>query len=124
MNSPEVLRFLIAGGANTAFGFALYAALVLLGMPFALALLVATIAGVFFNFVTFGAYTFRQFELRRLPRFLVAYGLIYLFNLAVLEAVRAATGLGPIPAQLASLVVVAPTAYFLLKSRVFREAPR
>ncbi|HET9578290.1 MAG TPA: GtrA family protein, partial [Usitatibacter sp.] len=82
----EVMRFGIAGVANTAFGFGVYSALVLLGMPPFAALLLATVAGVFFNFLTFGGFAFRQLHWRRLPRFLAAYGLIYLFNLALLEA--------------------------------------
>jgi putative flippase GtrA len=120
----EVLRFLVAGGVNTAFGFGIYSALVLLGLPVPVALLLATVAGVFFNFVTFGGFAFRSLELRRLPRFLVAYTFIYLFNLALLEGLRAATGLGPIVSQLLCLAVVAPTAYLVLKSKVFGEMPR
>ncbi len=119
----EVFRFGVAGVANTAFGFGVYSGLVLLGAAPAIALLAATVAGVFFNFLTFGAFAFRQLHMRHLPRFLVAYAAIYLFNLALLEALRAATGLGPIPAQLACLAVVAPGAYLLLRSRVFRERP-
>lgn len=117
----EAIRFGLAGAANTAFGFALYSALVLLGLPAFLALLLASVAGVFFNFFTFGSYAFRRLERRLLPRFLVAYALIYLFNLALLEGLRAATGWGPIVAQLACIVVVAPTAFLVLKVKVFRE---
>jgi len=120
----EVIRFGVAGMANTAFGFGAYSVLVLLGVPVSAALFVATVAGVFFNFVTFGAFAFRRLDARRLPRFLLAYGLIYVFNLALLEALRAATGLGPIAAQLACLVVVAPAAYLVLRARVFQGEPR
>ena len=119
----EVIRFGVAGAVNTAFGFGVYAGLVLLDAPVSLSLLVATVAGVVFNFLTFGAFAFRQLDARRLPRFLMAYGFIYLFNLALLEGLRAATGLGAIPAQLACLVVVAPTAYLILKAKVFRQTP-
>ena len=116
----EAARFVVAGGVNTAFGFGVYAGLVLLGAPVPVSLFVATLAGVFFNFITFGAFAFRQLHARRLPWFLVAYGLIYVFNLALLEGLRGATGLGPILAQLACLLVVAPTAYIVLKAAVFR----
>jgi len=120
MMIAEFVRFGIAGAVNTAFGFAVYAGFVMLGLQPAVALLLATVAGVFFNFVTFGAYTFRRLAAHRLPRFLVAYGCIYLFNLALLEGLRAATGIGPILAQLACLLVVAPTAYFVLRAKVFQ----
>ena len=117
----EILRFGVAGLVNTAFGFGVYASLVLAGLPVFLALLLATVAGVFFNFLTYGGYAFRQLAARRLPRFLVAYGGIYAFNLALLEGLRAFTALGPIAAQLACLAVVTPTAYLVLKKAVFRE---
>ena len=123
MNPREVARFLAAGVTNTVFGFAVYAGLVLAGVPVAAALLVATVTGVFFNFVTFGAIAFRRLEAARLPRFAVAYTAIYLFNLALLEAVRRLTPLGDVLAQLACLVVVAPVAYLVLKTRVFQPAP-
>ena len=119
--AAEIARFLAAGVVNTAFGFGLYAGLVLLGMPVAAALLLATVAGVFFNFFTFGALAFRRLDMRRLPRFLAAYGVIYVFNLALLESVRRLSPLGPITSQLACLVLVAPAAYVVLKSRVFQE---
>lgn len=116
----EVVRFGLAGAVNTAFGFGVYAGLVLLGLPVAAALLIATIAGVFFNFLTFGGFAFRRLDAHRLPRFLVAYGFIYLFNLALLETLQAVTGLGPLVAQLLCLVVVAPAAYLVLRAKVFQ----
>jgi putative flippase GtrA len=117
----EVIRFGLAGALNTAFGFGVYAGLVLLNVPVFLALLIATVLGVFFNFLTFGGFAFRRLEAQRLPRFLLAYALIYLFNLALLEGLRAATGIGPIVAQLACLVVVAPMAYLVLRAKVFQD---
>lgn len=123
MNAAEVLRFGLAGALNTAFGFAVYSAAVLLGAQPFLALLLATVIGVFFNFLTFGSFAFRRLDARRLPRFIAAYAVIYFFNLALLEGLRAATGLGPIVAQLACLVIVAPTAYVLLKAKVFGGQP-
>ena len=121
MNRGEVARFVLAGGVNTIFGFAVYTALVLAGMNVAIALLLATIVGVFFNFFSFGSFAFRRLEARRLPRFLAAYTIIYLGNLALLWAVQGALGLGPVVAQLACLTVVAPAAYLLLKTRVFGD---
>jgi putative flippase GtrA len=120
--SAEVLRFGLAGALNTVFGFCVYSGLVLLGIAVPVSLALATIAGVFFNFLTFGGIAFRRLQARRLPRFLLAYSLIYLLNLALLEGLRAAFGLGPIVAQLICITVVAPTAYIVLKARVFQDA--
>jgi putative flippase GtrA len=118
----EIFRFGMAGVVNTVFGFGVYSGLVLLGVDVALSLLIATVAGEFFNFLTVGGFAFRKLDAHRLPRFIVAYSLIYLFNLALLQGLRAASGLGPIVAQLACLVVVAPTAYLVLKTKVFGQA--
>jgi putative flippase GtrA len=126
MTAPfaEALRFGVAGAVNTAFGFGVYSGLVvLLGMAPSLALLVATVTGLFFNFFTFGGFAFRQLAAQRLPRFVAAYAFIYAFNLALLEGLRAASSLGPVVAQLVCLAVVAPTAYFVLKALVFRPTP-
>ena len=117
----EVLRFVLTGGLNTAFGFGLYALLVYAGMAPAIALALATVIGVLFNFVSFGTFTFRRLEARRLPRFLVAYAGIYVFNLLLLEAVQRYAGVGPIVGQFLCLLVVAPAAYLVLKTQVYGE---
>jgi putative flippase GtrA len=118
----EFARFGVAGIINTIFGFAVYAGLVTAGLPPGVALLFATVAGVFFNFVSFGRLAFRRLEAKRLPRFLAAYAVIYVANLALLESVRRLTPLGPIVAQLACLAVIAPAAFLVLKTRVFQPA--
>jgi putative flippase GtrA len=123
MRMAELARFGFAGMVNTVFGFAVYAGFVIAGLPPGVALLLATVAGVFFNFVSFGRLAFRRLEARRLPRFLAAYAVIYAANLALLESVRRLTPLGPILAQLACLVVIAPAAFLLLKTRVFHLMP-
>lgn len=117
----EIVRFLFTGALNTAVGFGIYAGLVYAGLAPALALLVATVIGTLFNFVSFGTLTFRRLEARRLPRFVAAYAVIYFFNLALLEAAQRYAGLGPIEAQFLCLFVVAPAAYVVLKTQVYGE---
>src|SRR5688500_898875 len=82
------LRFLIAGGFNTLFGWACYAGLILLGAPPWLALILATLTGIAFNFITLGGYAFRSLVLQRLPRFVLAYCTIYTTNLICLKALQ------------------------------------
>jgi putative flippase GtrA len=45
-----LLRFLLVGVLNTAFGYLLFALLLALGLKVPLALLLATVGGVLFNF--------------------------------------------------------------------------
>ena len=79
------IRFLIAGGINTLFGFAVYSLLVLAEAPVWTALMAATIAGTLFNFVTTGGYVFRDLTARRLPKFLVCYTLVFVINLESID---------------------------------------
>ena len=79
------VRFLTVGLLNTAFGYGCFALLLLAGVGSAVALLVATILGVFFNFKTIGLLVFRSRENRRIVRFVLVYGVVYSVNLAGLE---------------------------------------
>jgi putative flippase GtrA len=115
----EVARFVFTGALNTLVGYAIYAGLVYAGLAPAIALLVATVLGVLFNFVSFGTLTFRRLEARLLPRFLAAYVAIYVFNVILLEAVQRYAGAGPIVGQFLCLLLVAPAAYLLLKTQVY-----
>ncbi len=85
MASPFV-RFLLVGGLNTLFGYALFALLVVFGLPPALALLIATICGVLFNFVTTGRFVFGIATARQLPGFCIVYAIVYAVNAAGLQA--------------------------------------
>ena len=52
MGSKRFMRFILIGIPNTAFGYSLYALLIFLGLRYDLAILIATILGVLFNFKT------------------------------------------------------------------------
>ena len=74
-------RFLFTGLINTIFGYAIYAVLIYLGLPYLVGLLISTILGVTFNFFSLSRIVFRG---RRnwflFGKFIVAYALTYLFN--------------------------------------------
>ena len=69
----RLLRFLAAGLLNTSFGYACYAALVLMGAPIALAVAGSTTVGFLFNFLSYGGLVFGSTSYRLLPRFLLLY---------------------------------------------------
>jgi putative flippase GtrA len=79
------MRFLVAGGVNTLFGFAVYSACFLNGMTVSLALLVGMLSGTVFNFITTGGYVFRDLSPPRFPRFVICYFFIYGINLLLID---------------------------------------
>jgi putative flippase GtrA len=83
-------------------------------------LLLATIAGVLFNFLTTGRFVFNSAGWRPLGRSIAAYGKIYLTNLAILD-VLGISGMGAIAAQGAALPVIVPLAFVILKWFVFKR---
>lgn len=81
----QTLRFLLTGVLNTAVGYALYLVGLLAGLMPEIALAVATMLGAVFNYFSTGRIVFRYSAMDRLPRFVGAYALLYLFNAALLR---------------------------------------
>ena len=71
------LVFLIVGGVNALFGYALFCALLYCGLHYAIAGLISTVLGVMFNFVTTGAIVFGNRHLWPAFRFASGYVLLY-----------------------------------------------
>jgi putative flippase GtrA len=120
-NNYRFLRFLVVGGINTLFGFALYSGLILLGTRVWLALLLANVAGVLFNFFTTSVVVFRTSLRRRMLRFVGVYLAIYLVNLALLSAARHVFG-NAILAQALLVLPMAVLSYLLMRRFVFHAA--
>jgi putative flippase GtrA len=114
------IGFLLAGGINTLFGYSVYSALVLLGIVPHVAVVISTVAGVLFNFLTTSA-VFRSRDVRRLPRFLAVYAVMMGLNILLLDlAMRA--GLGPLLAQAVILPLFALT-FLAMRRFVFAASP-
>lgn len=91
-------RFLAVGVLNTVFGYSVFALLLFAGLHYATALLLATVAGVLFNFRSTGRLVFGNRDDTRLWRFMAVYLFCYLVNIGCLRLLDAA-GLGPYLAQ-------------------------
>jgi len=121
MNAVARKRFVLfcaVGVLNTAFGYAVFAALIFLGLHYALAFLFATCAGIVFNYFSNGWLVFQNTDLSRFPRFVAVYGIIYVSNLVTMELGMAA-GLGRYAAGAVSMAFAAVLAYFLQSRFVF-----
>jgi putative flippase GtrA/SAM-dependent methyltransferase len=116
-------RFMMAGVANTAFGFVVYSAAIFAWAPVWGALLAGVAAGMVFNYVTIGGYAFRQLSWRRFPRFVLCYAAVYLTNLLLIELLSR-HGLGAILAQALVTVPLAVLAYLMMRFMVFTGSRR
>lgn len=112
------LSFLMVGALNTAFGYGCFSLLVFMGLHRSLALSLATVLGIIFNFRTTGRLVFRSDDNSRIIRFVAVYGVVYLINLAGLE-VLVRIGISVYSAGALLLLPCAAIAFLLQRSFVF-----
>jgi len=103
--SSQFVRFLLVGILNTAVSFLAFALLILAGLGNMLALLIATVVGILFNFQTIGRFVFRRRDGRLLGKFFLLYSIIYAVNAAALHLLTA-LGMPAIPAQAVLLPLI------------------
>ncbi len=76
----QLFRFLVVGGLNTGFGYSFFAALSYVGIAYPIAIGLATIGGVLFNFQSVGRLVFDGAPRSRFWRFVGVYCVVYLIN--------------------------------------------
>jgi len=118
--SHKLIRFFLVSGINTIFGYGLFALLIFAGLPYPLALLVGSIAGILFNFKTTGVLVFKNSNNILIFRFFGVYGVTYIFNLGGLALFKA-LGFNMYWAGAIMLVPVGLLAFVLNKTFVFKE---
>lgn len=116
----QFLKFLVVGAVNTVFGYGVFAALIVAGVPPMPALVLTYVVGILFNFVTTRRYVFQRAGGSSFFRFVAAYGVIYLANLGLYH-LAAAAGASPLIAQALCLPVVAVFSFALFKLHVFKD---
>ena len=80
---PQIIKFLGVGVLNTVFGYAIYAMLIFVNVPYLIALLAATAVGVIFNYFSFGRMVFHGYGgWFVFGKFVIAYAVIYGANAA------------------------------------------
>jgi len=114
------LRFLVAGGVNTLFGFAVYSGCIMAGLTVWLSLLIGTVFGTVFNFFTNGGYVFRQLSHTRFPRFVFCYLTVYGVNIFLIDLISIWLS-SKILAQAILALPLALLSYFLMSHFVFKK---
>lgn len=117
----QLLRFLLVGGLNTAFGYSVFALMTWFGFSPPIAIGASTVLGILFNFQSTGRLVFGQARRSLLWRFVAAYAVVYGLNVMVLKALVLA-GLGPYVANALLILPLAIVAYLLQKKFVFTSA--
>lgn len=114
-----VIRFLFIGGINTLFGYLVFSAATFLGAHYRWASLISVVAGVLFNFMTYGNCVFYNNELKLIFKFVAMYALVYALNVIGLSFLLS----WPMTAYVAQAILTLPLAicaYVLNKRFVFQ----
>jgi putative flippase GtrA len=116
----QFIRFMIVGGVNSLFGFAVYSIAIVSGLTIWISLLLGTLLGIFFSFVTTGAYVFRKLSAVRLPSFFICHFFIFGINLILIDSLLYLLP-NKILIQLILLFPMSLLAYFLSSRFVFNK---
>lgn len=117
----QFVRFLLVGGLNTGFSYAVYAALLYLGVGYVAANFTAVLIGIVFSFRTQGRLVFGNRAGHVFFRFAACWGLIWLLNIMFI-ALLIHSGLNAYWAGAAALVPTTLCSYLIQKFLVFGAA--
>ena len=84
----QFIRFLIIGFINTIFGYSIFCLFIFLNFHYTLALLLANILGILFNFKTFGLIVFKSHNNILIFKFTGVYLAVYFVNIACLKILQ------------------------------------
>lgn len=115
---PNLIKFLMVGVLNTTFGYGIYLLCLSLNLHFSLAITIANILGILFNFKSIGILVFNNKNNNKIFRFVVVYIVIYLCNLVSVGILKS-LGLAPWAAGISVLLPLALFSYYLNKQFVF-----
>jgi len=81
MIKRQVVKFLLVGILNTAFGYGLFSLFIYVGLHYSLAVLLSTIFGVMFNFKSIGKLVFKSDDNSLIFKFILVYIITYFLNI-------------------------------------------
>ena len=114
------LRFLVIGGINTVFGYAVFAVFILLKVPYPIAAFLSTVMSILFNFKSYGTFVFRSHDNTRIIRFFLVYGICYAVGLIPLAWAKA-HGISLLVAAAVAVIPIAGLSFVLNRNFVFER---
>lgn len=115
------VRFVLVGGLNTAFGYAVFCLLAWTGLHYSAAIALSTIIGVMFNYHSTGRLVFDGAPSGRILRFFGVYGLTYAINVLLMKMLLG-VGLSVYVAGASLILPMALLNFALMKRLVFQPA--
>lgn len=115
----EIAKFIAVGILNTLVGYSLYALFLYCNFPYSLALLLATVLGVLFNFQSIGRLVFNNRENSLIWRFVGVYTITFCVNLLLIKLITT-WGFNAYVAGAAALLPCTVLSYLLNKFLVFK----
>lgn len=114
----QFIRFLLVGGLNTLFSYAVYAMLLSAGLSYVWANLCSLVLGIAVSFATQGRFVFGNRGGGRIGRFVACWGLIWVVNVLLIAGLIR-LGLNAYWAGALALIPVALMSYAVQKFLVF-----
>lgn len=119
---PKIIKFLSAGILNTVFGYSAYAFLLFIKTPYLIALFVATVAGVVFNYFSFGRMVFQGIGgWFVFGKFVISYALIYGANAILLWTLTRDLHINPYIGQVVCIPMSVLLSWFLMNYWVYKN---
>ncbi|WP_059119621.1 GtrA family protein [Vibrio sp. MEBiC08052] len=82
----EFIKYLFIGLVNTIFGYSVYSIFIYIGLDYSIALMMATVIGVIFNYNTYRQILFNKKSKKTIfIKFLSSYIIVYFVNLILLD---------------------------------------
>lgn len=118
----KIIKFLSTGFLNTVFGYFVYAVLIFFGLSYVVALLIATVAGVIFNYFSFGRMVFySQGGWIVFVKFLISYVVIYIANVTLLSLLVGGHIVDPYLGQFLCIPVGVALSWLLMNNWVYKS---
>jgi putative flippase GtrA len=119
---PKLINFLVAGVLNTIFGYSVYAGLLYIEAPYLIALFIATVAGVIFNYFSFGRMVFQgKNSWLAFGKFIIAYAIIYGVNAVFLQTLTNKFLLSPYLGQMICIPLSVILSWVLMSYWVYKK---
>jgi putative flippase GtrA len=119
----KFLKYLATGLINTFFGYTIYAFFIFLDFQYQIAMLLATILGILFNYYSYNKITFKKpASWRIFKRYIYIYLFIFIVNSIALNLIMNYFSLSPYLGQLLCLPLVVFASWIFLNNWVYNRS--